>query len=672
MLVKEIIMILSTKYLSFQINEDATDARFILAGKESAASVGSDFWRLILDDGMKTEIPVISSMQKGKVSEGDGKLTVKYTKLISEYGDEYGITLKITVELTEDGMLRFTPYIENHEEARVNECFCPLCDFTELYGEKSDDIIYMPNGLGQRVEDPWEHLRSMTSKYYAHDEREVFWHLHYPRATMGWFGIESNGKFLYVGRHDEQFRHCFMTVKQRIHKEPTNLMVGIDHFPMALQGECIEVASTVVGIFDGDWRAGADYYRAWADKTFFKVTKKNRWVRELTGWQRIIMRSQYGEDYYKASDLPRIYEAGAKRGIHTIFLFAWWKEGMDRGYPIYKEPYEGAWAELKENIKKVRQMGGHVILECNCHFLDPSTDYYREFGDEVKIIDINGNEVRPSFVYPGRGELRVSYGAVQFPIVCAGTERWRKQFHSQFELMNREFEPDCLFADCYGGCPYQPCFNKAHDHKNRVDEEWKYHRMIFDRAEKFCEEEGRVFAAEVVTDIAASYTQFIHGLVNVDFAIRGTQFAPLFRYTFPEVITTERGIRCAEGDYFKQLKYALCMGVRLDAELYVCRRDLSCDEKYADAIEFYTSHLDSYAEFYYYGSFTVIDTSPIPYYIKRGEYYDSKKNKVMRVLYNASSNKDANVGNVTLAPDSIRYDIFDAEEYKKLLSNQKI
>lgn len=191
--------------------------------------------------------------------------------------------------------------------------------------------------------------------------------------------------------------------------------------------------------------------------------------------------------------------------------------------------------------------------------------------------------------------------------------------------------------------------------------------MIFSDAEKYCAEHNKVFAAEVVTDIAASYTQFIHGLVNVDFQIRGTQFPALFRYTFPEVITTERGIRCPEGDYFKQLKYALCYGVRLDAELYVCRADLSKDEKYARAIAFYTEHLDRYGEFYYYGSFTVIDTTALPYYIKRTEYYDAEEKRVMRVLYNAS--KDAvEVCGVTLESDEMRYDVFDACEYKSTLS----
>ena len=658
-------MKLKSNFLTFEVNAEANRAAFILDEKPDAKSADADFWRIILDDGLRTEIPVVSTQQKGRVTERDGALVIEYDKLISEYGDEYDVYFKITVECV-DGLLQFTPYVENKQDARVNECFCPLADFTELYGEKKKDIIYWPNGLGSKIEDPWGTLEAMTKNYYAHDDREVFWHHMYPRSTMGWFGIESNGKFLYVGRHDDKFRLCFLTARHRIHSTPSNIMVGTDHFPMARKGEAIEIPATTIGIIDGDWRAAADYYRAWADKTFFKVVKKDKWVTEMTGWQRIIMRSQYGEDYYKASDLPKVYLEGAKRGIHTIFLFAWWKEGMDRNYPIYKEPYEGAWAELKENIAKVREMGGRVILECNCHFLDPHTDYYKEFGQDLVILDINGNEYRPAFVYPGRGEIRATYGAHQFPIVCAGTQMWRDQFASQLKLMNDEMQPDCLFADCYGGCPHQPCFNTKHDHGNRVDQEWIYHRIMFEDAEKYCAEQNKVFAAEVVTDIAAAYTQFIHGLINVDFQIKGTAFPALFRYTFPEVITTERGIRCPEGDFAKQLKYSLCYGVRLDAELYVCRADLGRDEKYAEAIAHYAEHLDKYGEFYYYGKFTVIDNTELPYYIKRTEYYDAEGKRVMRVLYNASRDEQSACG-VTLAPDEMRYDIFDADEYKKML-----
>lgn len=661
-------MLVRTNALSFEVNETATRAGFIVNGNVDTAEMQSDFWRLILDDGMKTEIPIFSHRQTGKAQLRDGVLVIEYENLVSEYGDTYAVDFTVTVEV-ENGLLKFTPYIENKTaDVRVNECFCPLADFTQLCGEKEKDAIYMPHGLGKRVENPWSFLQGMTANYYAHNDTEIFWHLHYPRASMGWFGIESGNHFLYVARYDEKMRHCFLTVRQRVHASPTNVMLGIDHFPMARPGEKLQLPSSVIGLLDGDWRAAAQVYRAYADKTFFKVPAKAKWVEELTGWQRIIMRSQYGEDYYKAEDLPEIYRIGAKYGIHTLFLFAWWKEGMDRNYPTYTEPYPGAFKALRENIQKVRELGGRVILECNCHFLDPTNPFYKEFGDEVKILDINGNEIRPAFVYPGYGEYRATYGAKQFTLCCAGTERWRNQVLSQIKQM-RELDADCLFADCYGGTPYQPCFNDRHEHGARVDEEWIGHRKFFDQAVEYCDREDKVFAAEVVTDIAASYTQFLHGLVNVDFKIKSDAFPQMFRYTFPEVITTERGIRDEEGDFDRRLKSALVMGVRLDAELYVCRADIGRAPRYAEVVGFYTSVLNKYSDFMLHGKFTVADTTPLPYYIKRGEYYNAAEDKILRILYNASNNTPETVAGITLQPDEMHFDIFDSAEYKRLIGD---
>lgn len=656
---------LTTNNLSFEVNNKANQSAFVIAGKAEVASRNADFWRLMLDDGMRTEIPVYSSMQKGKVTQKGDKLIIEYDQLVSEYGDTYPISLTVIVE-KENDLLKFTPVIKNQtKDTRVNECYCPLADFTELCGDKKTDALYLPDGLGKKVNNPWKALEDKTPSYYSHDERETFLHLHYPRATMGWYGVQSGNKFLYVARTDDQFRHCFLTIRHKIHGN--NLMFGVEHFPMAQPGEELIEPSTVIGLLDGDWRSGADRYRAWADKNFFKVQPKADWVKNLTGWQRIIMRSQYGEDYYKAEDLPEVYRKGAKYGIHTLFLFAWWKAGMDRGYPNYEEPYPGAFKILSENIKKVQEMGGRVILECNCHFLDPKSDFYREHGDLVKILDINGNEYRPAFVYYGRGEFRETYGAVQFPIVCAGTELWRNQVLSQLKMM-RDLGADCVFADCYGGCPYQPCFNTKHEHGNRVDEEWISHRKFFRSAADYCKESGKVFATEVVTDIAASYTQFIHGLVNVNFKINSDAFPQMFRYTFPEVITTERNIYSSDGDFAKQLKFALTTGVRLDAQLWVCRADLSKDEKYADAIKFYTDHLNKYSEFFYDGKYTVIDDSSLPYYIKRGEFLSADGKRVMRILYNAS-NKSVDAYGMTLAPDEMKFEIFNSLEYRKIYAN---
>ena len=303
------------------------------------------------------------------------------------------------------------------------------------------------------------------------------------------------------------------------------------------------------------------------------------------------------------------------------------------------------------------------MMECNCHFLDPGMEYYKEHGEYLCITDINGNEYRPSFVYPGRGEFRVTYGKVQFPLCCAGTEMWRNQVVDQLKMMG-DMGADCVFADCYGGNPTQPCFNSKHEHGNRVDEEWIYHRQFFDKALEYANENDKVLACEVVTDIAASYCQFIHGLVNVDGQVNGDAYPAMFRYTFPEVITTERGIRCPEGDFAKRLKVCLVSGLRLDAELYVCRADLGRDPKYAEQIGMYTSNLDKYGEFYYDGTYTVIDTSELPLTLKRGEYLSKDGKRVMRVMYNGGK-ETVKIAGIKLRPDELRYDIFDTEEYVK-------
>jgi len=654
-------MRLTTKRLDFTVNEQANKAAFLIKGREDEASLDADFWRLILDDGFRTEIGVFSHAQTGRVSKTETGIRIEYDKLLSAYGDEYDIYFRVDVQVQDD-LLYFSPYIENNEMGlRVNECFCPLADFKFLCGPKEQDRLYWPEGLGTRIDDPWRYMKSLTKAYYQHNEWEIFQHLPYPRASMSWFGVESGDNFLYVARYDEKMRYCFLTLRQTVHADPTNLMVGVNHMPMAKCGEKIQVAPTVIGLLDGDFRAGADRYKTWASSTFYRVPEKAPWVKTMPGWQRIIMRSQYGEDYYTADDLPEMYLAGAKYGIHTLFLFGWWKEGMDQMYPDYTEPYPGAYQKLKENIQKVRDLGGRVILEMNCHFLDPKSDFYKQHGDEVKILDINGNEFRPNFVmggfvYPGVGDFRMRFGSKVFPIVCSCTERWRQQLMKQLELM-QNMEPDCLFMDCYGACPYEPCFNERHEHGNRVDEEWVGHRIMFSDAQKYAAEHNTVLATEIITDIAASYNQFVHGLENVSLEPSSRAWPQMFRYTFPEVINTSRGIRHAEDDFRKQFKWSLAMGLRLDGELYVCRRTIDDDPNYAQAIKEYCDVLDKYSGYMLTGTFTVRDHSIIPNCVKRAEYIHEDGKSILRVLYNISDEK-VELSDVTLSPDEMRFDIY--------------
>ena len=334
---------------------------------------------------------------------------------------------------------------------------------------------------------------------------------------------------------------------------------------------------------------------------------------------------------------------------------------MDRAYPKYEEPYPGAWAELKANIAEVRRRGGRVILECNCHMVDPASDFYKSHGKEVLIRTINGDEHRPSFVYPGFGEFRSLYGARQFPVACSGTALWRDTVFSQLKLMQDTFDPDCLFVDCYGAAPTQPCFNDMHEHGPRIDREWPCRRKFYDRAISYCDQIGKPLATEIVTDIAASYVQFIHsGLGFADLTPNSEQFPSLFRYTFPEVIVSNRGVRNAEGEFAKKLRNCLVYGIRFDAELYVCRRTIDAVPAYADVIGRCCKKMRKYGEFYFDGRFTVRDMSPLPPGVLRGEFLNKDGSRLLTVLHNVGK-KPATVTGTTLPADHLSFDVTPAQ-----------
>ena len=77
-------MNLQTKFLNFEIDENGENAGFIIRGKEDSAARGSDYFRLILDDGLRTEIPIMSHKQTGKAEMvGDKRDKFRVCRLAS-------------------------------------------------------------------------------------------------------------------------------------------------------------------------------------------------------------------------------------------------------------------------------------------------------------------------------------------------------------------------------------------------------------------------------------------------------------------------------------------------------------------------------------------------------------------------------------------------------------
>ena len=98
----------------------------------------------------------------------------------------------------------------------------------------------------------------------------------------------------------------------------------------------------------------------------------------MTGWQRVILKHQFGEIYFKYSDLPKLYKSGLSYGINTLMVFGWWKGRFDNGYPVYEpDPLLGGEDGLRAAIDEIHRLGGKVHLYTNGALIDVATDYYK-------------------------------------------------------------------------------------------------------------------------------------------------------------------------------------------------------------------------------------------------------------------------------------------------------
>ena len=642
--------------LNFSMDETARNAYFTIPGTSMKAPEKAVFWRLLIDDGLHTEIVAFSDAQSGKSSCKDGIMHICYDSIIARDGSVYNVALYIEIK-EEDGLLSFQSTIENKDKrVRVNEFQCPIFEATELCGPHKSDVLYMPHATGRRLVDPWNGLKDHTTQYMANDDLEITWAVPYPRGSMAWMGIETGGNFLYIGRHDDKIRNCIFIARRNAPRLPDNkLGLTVAHLPAVRTGEKVSIAPVTIGLLPGDWREGAAKYRAWAEKSFYKTVEKNQWVQEMNGWQRLILRSQYGEDYYTFDDLPRLYEIGRKHGIHSLFLFGWWTEGMDIGYPEYNMTQENR-EKLKENIAKVQSMGGHVILVCNANFVDTQTEYYKKHGNDVTRIDMYGNQYYVENGFSEYSVMRRLYGARQFRHICYGSKEWQAQLIRQGEFM-KEFSPHCIFYDILGAQPNSPCFNEKHEHGTRVDEDWIHRREVFERLVKLCDED--VLATEIVVDIASAYTQFIHshdGFTPRDITER--YFPQMFRQTFPEVILSNRGARDESDGYDRQLKIAFLMGMRFDVEIFRCRGHLDDVPAYANLVAELNRKRQQYKDFLIYGKFSLSDRNLLPKDLYCTEYESSNGKQRLRILFN-DTEKPVKYRDVTLNPAEMRFDIFD-------------
>lgn len=576
---------------------------------------GSDFFRLHLDTGENHELEVTSSQQEPTaVTPCEGGLCITYDTVVAEDGQRFAIGLTVWATVGADGALTFRAEVAPESEGvRVNELQLPILTFDSLGAPSEQEVLYLPDGLGARYQNPRAHLLSSAANTeFLHADYKTLWYnAIYPHGgranahlSMPWLALECAGHTFSLLSLCKDFRVTALSLGRTPLSLPDcQLLFAVSHYPAATAGERAGTGEAVFTVSAGDWRQTAAYYRAWYDRTVGAATPADRpdWVRDMTGWQRIIMKHQYGEVYFRYQDLPDIYRNGAKYGIHTLLVFGWWQGRFDNGYPVYEpDPALGGEDALREAIAEVRRLGGRVILYSNGNLIDVKSEYYWEVGRRIAARDIDGNEYREHYGFSNNGTLLDLYGYKSFVTACHATEEWQDKLIEN-GCKKLSFAPDGVFYDqlC---CCHKCCFDRRHLHGARIDREPEY-RVRNAAAIRTLLSPGQSFGTEVIADRFTPYVDYIHGC-GMAMSYSPFAYPDLYRHTFPEVVISNRWAHAEEPGFVYKLNYAFVTGLIFDVSIYRGRRvDMSGAPQYAARIAELVALRERYHAFFYGGRF---------------------------------------------------------------------
>ncbi len=600
------------------------------------SALNSDIFRMVLDDGKTREITVFGKEQEiESVTKTQNGFDIFYNKIKAEDGRTFNIKYTIHIEKSGSGF-DFTSEVTNNDDIRVNEIQVPFVELNKIAdNNRENDILYMPEGLGKKIANPWETVqRDFHTEYIAADYNEIWYALSYPfPASMGWFGVESNGYFMYLGKQDTGFKTCSLNLGTGAREEEIpRLVLTISNYPAILKGETITTGLTHLELFKGGYEKGSEFYSEWAKKTWYKPLLKPTWVKELTGWQRIIMKHQYGEIFFKYKDLVDLYKQGEKYGIKMLLVFGWWKGGFDNGYPAYEpDPLLGGEEELKKAIKEIQDLGGYVALYGQGVLLDVNTDYYKETGHKISRKNIEGIEYREAYQFSNNGTMLKLFGYKTFASACQATDEWKNKL-VEVGKNHFSYEPDSIFFDQVAGHIPKLCFDNTHKHKNRVDDESVFRCENLKEIVNLCGE-NQAFGSENTVDTFCPYIHYHHGHMSGTWYSKNA-FPQMFKITFPDEISSNRLLHDERKDYMQQLNYAFTYGLIFDISIYRGRVvGLEKCPNYGEYVKMLIDKKEQYKDFFYYGKMVKGDNLSLPEGVV-SQAYKNQKGETLICLWN--------------------------------------
>ena len=506
----------------------------------------------------------------------------------------------ILEERTVDGGRTYTGRIENrHEGVRVIAFEGPYSDGVRTDPQQS--TIYVPDGLGRRFADfPASTAklptiaRSQKGVFYrtgwhaSDDGRAVFTTGDYPGATgltMPWLALDGDGTGLYAAVQSREV-HPFRMVLRYDPKEGRS-DIGFEHRLFLESGQDRTLGETVFAPYAGDWHVAAKKYRAWYDTVRSVGSCSPAWTQGISGWLLVIMKQQNEQVFWPYGDIPKLCDVAEANGLDCIGLFGWTKGGHDHLYPDYEaDPKMGGVDALKAGIAEARRRGLRVVIYANGQLQHVgATRFWHEHGKDLALTREDGSLVIQNY------HKYADIPKYDFALGCLYAQPWHERMFALAQQAEG-FGADGILYDQLGIFAPFACWGRGHGHPmpgySYCAERPGFIRSIADAMQK----ENPQFAilTEGLHDTILDSIALFHGCetgtypqVLKEIAARATggrtgAFPELWRYTFPELVTTTRVPSPLSTR--TMVNYTTLFGMRHDIELrYAPDRDWVLDGK---------------------------------------------------------------------------------------------
>jgi len=566
---------------------------------------GKPLWRMFYRVGDSFENEIVSEDSQAAVSRVGEAIVLRYSKVQSRRGP-LDVKLELQARLVGDEV-RWSARVENHEPGiTITELEFPLVAACNI--KPGQELIWSNMG-GERFKDPRARIRSARTLYMAPDQHGIKMTTLYPGggAATNCFAFAGKDEGLYFGSHDPAFQHTLHLFRL----QGEDIETGFAKYPFLNTGKTYAVDGYVISPYGGDWHVAAKKYRAWAN-TWFKAVSKPAWVENMAGWQRVILKHQYGEVLHPYSEMPGVYADGVAGGIRTLLAFGWHDAGMDAGYPNYvADERQGGRAALAGAIRKIHAEGGKVHLYFNGRLIDKESAFYRQGGGSIAIKDWRGNELTEAYHFSGDGTAVRQFGRKSFVMACPSSAKWRDMM-MQWADLAIGLGADSVFYDQVGYGEY-PCTDPSHGHPVPFTTVQTVKADVLRQIREHIKARGSDLAlgTEWLNDMTSQYADFLHNVTGASGTSSDwrhgvkpeiTGFVEWFRYTFPEMIVSDREIR-DDTDVERRVNHALLLGLRSDVEIYRCRGTLRDTPNYSAYLAKANAVRAKYADFLLKGAY---------------------------------------------------------------------